>query len=417
MSIDPVVIEVLKLRSAATRITAGKLANALASVSRDGRLRDMAVYYGAHTGRFSGRKVQVQNLPRGLDPRAFNIEAFFSRGNLTWERLETYRQIAEYMREGLGDKKPTTGIADMISALIRPAFTAKEGHTLLVADYSAIELRGLAWVAGETELLESLSKGEDIYRKMASVLYEVSPDQISDEQRWVGKQIILGCGYQMSGSKFELMCANFGVNLRDVGVSGDECVEAYRASYPRIAGVVAGTYNDRPYRRGGVWHLFGDGVLACVDSGTAGNVGHCTIRKDGRHMVIELPSGRPIVYRNPRVELLRAKVAGKPVGDPKPTVVFEHPRGYSKVLFGGSITENVVQGISRDLLVDAMEQCELEGIPPVMHVHDEIVCEVPEAQASVKSQEMETIMRNPPQWAAGFPVDVKGYATRRYVKK
>lgn len=417
MSIDPVVLQVLRLRSAATRITAGKLSNALASVTVDDkRLRDMGVYYGAHTGRFTGRKVQIQNLPRGVDE--FSSEGYLYRGEATWERLEKYRGIAEEIRQQAGTKNPEVPIDAAISSLIRPCFTAGEGNVLLVSDYNAIELRGVAKLAGEQGLLDALRNGEDIYRSMASRLYGVPPEDITDLQRWVGKQIILGCGYQMSAAKFDLMVSNFGVSLEAAGVTAEQCIEAFRSVYPAIAGVVAGEYNGRPYWRGGVWHQFGNAVLACVADGTAGNLSGCAVSRDGRNLVIALPSGRPIIYRNARIELLRARMAGKPVGDPKPTVVYDHPRGYVSVLFGGKIVENVVQGMCRDLLVCALIQCERAGLCPVFHVHDEIVCEVDKEAAGTGLRTLTEIMSEKlPWWATGFPVAVKGYITERYVKK
>lgn len=399
MTIDPVIFEVLKLRVAANKITAGKLSNGIARLSPDSRLRDSHGYYKAHTGRFGGQGMQTQNLPRG-------IEGLDVAGLLNDLSCETVKAEAE--RHG-------ANASDVLSSLIRPCFTATPGNVLLVSDYNAVELRGLAWIANEEKLLEQLRQNTPIYKEMAAVLYKKPVEDITDSERWVGKQIILGCGYSMSAAKFDLMTKGFGVDLAERGVTAEQCVEAYRDSYPKIAGVIAGEYNGKLYRRHGIWHLLGNAALACVEHGICSTVGRCRFVRDGRHMQIELPSGRPIVYRNARLEMLKCRVAGRPVGEERPTVIFNHPKGYNSVLFGGKIAENVVQGICRDLLCDALEKCENLGLPVVMHTHDEIVVDIPKDKADLRL--LESTMETGPIWAEGFPIKVKGYTCERYVKK
>jgi DNA polymerase len=398
--IDPLILQVLRLRTIATRITAGKLQNAIDSVEDDGRIRDMHVYHAAGTGRYGGRRVQVQNLPRG----AAGVDIPGLVADLTWERVQ-----AEAARL-------KTGVDDVLSALIRPAFTAAPGHVLAICDYAAIEARGVAWVAGEEKLLEAFRAGDDIYRTLAALLYAVEPKDVTSEQRWVGKQIILGCGYGMSDTKFGLMCASFGVKLEDVGVTAKQCVELYRDTYPRIAGLVAGEYEGRPYRRGGIWHQFGIAAMrVATGESSAEHVGRCRVAMDDRAMTIRLPSGRGINYRNTRVMDLPARVAGVPVGAPKPTIVYDSPRRVEPtVLYGGKLVENVVQGIARDLLCDALVR--VRHLNPVLHVHDEIVCEVPAQLSEGMLEELAGVMCDPPEWAEGFPVSVEGYVSPRYTK-
>ena len=145
--------------------------------------------------------------------------------------------------------------------------------------------------------------------------------------------------------------------------------------------------------------------------------GRCVFIRAGEDLIVTLPSGRDLYYRRCRVESRVPGYAGR-LGLPprsRPTLVYDGPRGES-TLFGGKITENLVQAICRDLLCCALLRCERAGLPVVAHVHDEVICEVPGPRAEDALDRLVAIMVTPPRWAADFPVVAEGFASPRYTK-
>lgn len=409
-------IEVMRLRSSAIRIAGGKLINALARLESDDRLRDLLVYYAAHTGRFGSRAVQIHNLPKGASE--FDCAGFLG-GAVTWERLEEYRAKAEAKRGSY------VYVDDCIAALIRSCFVPSPGMVLGIVDYNAIELRCIAWLAEQENLLNNFRTGYDTYKEMASRLFKKDAADVTKDERWIGKQIVLGCGYGMGHVKFDLMCKGFGVDLASKGVSAQQCVDLFRTAYPAIAGTYSGVKNGVNFRRGGLWHDYSQAMWKMIGSQREDGswrikqedevtVRKCTFRREGNDVLIYLPSGRPIVYRDVRMEKTIPKWAKAIEVN---SVVFTHPRGYRSILFGGKITENISQAVCRDLLCHALKELDDGGFNPVLHVHDEIVCEFP----GDHTQEMwlsaqADIMVDPPMWAKGFPIGVEGFTAPRYSK-
>lgn len=394
------VVEVLKLRQIVTSAAPSKLASLRESV-RDGRAVDSLVYYGAHTGRWSGRGVQPQNLGRGSDK--VDVEACLERieAILPPDDLgPTGDAVAEALREVC----PGVPLRDVLSTLTRPVFKAKPWHSLVICDYAAIEARGVAWVSGDEKLLDAFRCGRDVYCEMGSVIFGRPITKADKVERQIAKIVVLGCGYGMSSKKFTAFCKSQGVDLEAAGTSGEACVTAYRERHSAIKTQ---------------WNCY-DAAAKRVVEGKAAHIdeGRCGFAMRGPHLAITLPSGRPILYRNARIEMqvpVYCKMLGLPEV-PKPTVMYEHPRGYTKSLYGGLITENVVQAVCRDLLATSIVRCEAEGLPVVLHVHDEIVLEVPSDTAGEFLQRLVRIMTDPPEWASGFPVGVEGFTNPRYAK-
>jgi DNA polymerase len=252
---------------------------------------------------------------------------------------------------------------------------------------------------------------------MASMIFGRPVTKNDKTERNVGKVTVLGAGYSLSAPKFALYAANNSIDLAAAGVTPEECIEKFRAAYPHVAGFLVGLLDGKTMRRDGLWHHYHEAALHAVAKKTVVEMNRCLFGFDGRCMVIQLPSGRELVYRQARVEdripaycaILRLPAR------PKPTVVYNGPKGEA-TLYGGKITENVVQALCRDLLASALLRLEATGLPVVLHVHDEMVCEVPAAQADETLHRMAQIMSTPPAWADGFPVKVEGYACERYVK-
>lgn len=391
---------VLNARVASNRITTGKLESALVSCDDDGRLRHMLTYHKAQTGRWAGRKVQPHNLPR---PHK-NIKDVAPL-------IAAAHDLAQF-RSVLPDK---VSVADGISALVRPTLRAGPGKVLCASDFASIEARGLAWIADQKDLLERFSRGDDVYLELASRIFGKPLTSADKMERNVGKQGILGCGYSMGAPKFAKTCATQGIDLAAAGTTAEAVVENYRDAYPAIAGIKP---EGKTWREGGLWRDLEAAAKTAILTGIPQVAGRCRLSFDGATLAIQLPSGRRLLYRNARIEnqvpAYCAKLGLEP--RPKPTILYDHPKLGTQSTYGGKLTENIVQAISRDLLVEALRECERQGLPVVLHVHDEIVIEVPEAEAEPALEKLAVIMSTPPAWASGFPIEVEGFAAERYLK-
>jgi DNA polymerase len=382
---------VLVARRAVARTTVVKLKSALGDVGADGRLRDQFVFHVAHTGRWSGRGVQLQNLPK-------------SRAGADVAALLNATGDAEQFRAALGG----ISFADGLSALIRPCFCASPGHLLLIADFGSIEARGVAWCAGERNFLDLIEAGQDVYLAMASKIFG-RPVTSKGPERDLGKQAVLGCGYGLGVEGFAANCERNSVDLAAAGVTAEQVVEAYRGAYPRIPRL---------------WKEVEAAAKTVVKSGQSQQAGLCMFSRDGETLVVSLPSGRRLHYRQARLEP-RMTAWGKQ----QLSIVYDSPEvsqlrrkkgrdshGHTESTYGGKLVENLVQATCRDLLAEAMVKCERAGLSVVLHAHDEIVAEVPIEQAEQGLRQLLTIMSTPPGWAQGFPIAVEGYASLRYAK-
>jgi DNA polymerase len=412
--IDPAVFEVLRLRSAALRITGDKGKRAGLRSAADGRARDLFTYHQAGTGRWSSTGIQVHNLPR---PRkgvpVDRLLQLHESGAWGLDGPAAYDLIAAELAAAGGKK---LSVDDAIASLLRPLFIPGYGYCFCIADYAAIECRGVAWIAGEEGLLHTLASGGDVYKEMASRIFGVPVDQVTDAQRQVGKVTVLGCGYGMGSEKFRIYCGLSGVDLAAAGTSADACVEAFRAAYPAIAGRPAGCIEGKPYRSGGVWSQLDRAAKSAVTEGGVWTAGKTKWAYDGFTLCCELPSGRVRRYRNARIEdRIPGYARALGLDRPKATLLYDSDRG-EQYLYSGKIAENVVQALCRDLLATALVECERRGLPVVTHVHDELVAEVPLADRDRSLNLLATVMTTPPAWAAGMPVAVEAYAAPRYLK-
>jgi DNA polymerase len=397
---------VLEARRATARTTVGKLSGALNDVDGDCRLRHQFQYHNAHTGRWSSRGVQLQNLPRPKP--AADVEAL----------LDAYD--AESFRAALNG----VSFADGLSALIRPTFVPALGQVLVISDFTSIEARGLAWCAGEEWVLDRFRHGEDLYCAMAGKIFGRPITKVDKREREIGKATILGSGYGLGDKGFERYCEANKIDLDAAGLTATDVIATYRGSVPKIAGQL-GEWG----RFGGLWK---DVERAAKDviGNHAGeiSVGRCRIGKKDGNLVITLPSGRPIYYRHPRLERRKAPWGAETLGivydapgregsDSRRHAAVRHGHGVAEYTYGGKLVENIVQAICRDLLAASMIACERARLPVVMHAHDEIAIEVPAERAENSLNQLLMIMSAPPAWADGFPVEVEGYISTRYTKQ
>lgn len=351
---DPLHRQVLELRQDLALAAGGKFAAALEVVSPDERIRGGFRFFGAHTGRWSGQRVQPQNLPR-----------------LAFETEDEERAAILDLKLGMG-AEPTA-----LKKLVRSMFDGP----LTVVDYSAIEARVVAWLANEEWVLDAFRAGRDIYVETANRMSTPS----TPLTRFQGKVAVLALGY------------NGGVNsLRAMGAEGDDktlqrLVNVWRRANPRTVKF---------------WELMQD----AVDSG--GKVGqHIKITRRGNSMKIHLPSGRAISYHGVKWE--RYVVIDKKTGKKqfKEGWRYDDPKSPARIgTYGGRLTENVTQAVARDILAEALVRLEHAGYPVVGHVHDEVIVE------STDLEDITRIMTEVPRWARGLPLDGEGFVCDRYRK-
>lgn len=370
LSIDglhPIIKQVLKLRQDGAKSSTAKYDAMLNAADADDRMRGLLMYHGAATGRWSGKLVQPQNFPRP-QKKQDELDAIIAK-------LKADEDVSEH---GAG-----TVIA---SDLLRSMLIAEDGHRLMFADYSAIEARVLAWMAGQDDLVETFRKGGDVYKDMASAIYNVDVAQVTDNQRQIGKMASLGCGFGMGGKRFAEQCASMGIKVDE-----DEA--------KRIVAV----YREKNNRIAQYWRdIEQDFVDMVKQAGRVGTVG------------LALPSGRSLTYHNPRI-IQRETPWGAMRDTAQVDTLNSVTRQWvSQIIWGGLLTENVVQATARDLMATAMMALEVKGYNVILSVHDEIICEVPDNFGSL--DEMIDIMTRVPAWAQGCPINAEGKEGKRYRK-
>lgn len=365
--LHPVIRDVLTLRQNGAKSSTAKYDAMLHAVNEDGRMRGLLVYHGAATGRWSGKLVQPQNFPR---PQ---------------KKQDELDEIIAKLKAGEDVSEHGAGTV-LASDLLRSMLVAKDGHRLMFADYSAIEARVLAWVAGQNDLVETFRKGGDVYKEMASAIYNVDVENVTDAQRQVGKMAILGCGYGMGGKRFAEQCASMGIKVDED--EAKRIVSVYREKNNRIA----------QYWR----DVEQDFVDMVKEAGRVGTVG------------LPLPSGRSLTYHNPRI-IQRETPWGAMRDTAQVDTLNSVTRQWvSQIIWGGLLTENVVQATARDLMATAMMALEVKGYNVILSVHDEIISEVPDNFGSL--DEMIDIMTRVPAWAQGCPINAEGKEGKRYRK-
>jgi len=365
--------KVLSLRQSLAKSSIKKYAAMDSAVCSDGRARGMAQYYGANrTGRWAGRLIQIQNLPQN--------------------HLEDLEQARSLVRNSNFEAIVMLydSIPEVLSELIRTAFIPKPGYKFVVADFSAIEARVIAWLAGEKWRLDVFTSGGDIYCASASQMFRVPVEKngTNAHLRQKGKIAELGLGYGGSVGALKAMGA------LEMGLTEDELqplVTAWRASNPNIVRL---------------WWDVDRAVKKSVKERTTTETHGIRFSCQSGMLFISLPSGRRLSYVKPRIgtnQFGSECVTYEGVGATKKWERIES--------YGPKFVENIVQAISRDILCFAMKN--LQNYPIVMHVHDEIVIEA-EPEVSVKT--ICEIMGQTPPWANGLLLRADGFECNFYQK-
>lgn len=382
----PSVREVLELRLEASKASTKKIAAMLNVVCDDGRAHGTVLHYGAHTGRLTGKLIQPLNFKRGLlkpHEQEATLDAFGSGDleyiNMLWE-------------------KPM----DWLSQSMRGFIRAPEGYRFIVVDYSAIEARLLAWLAHEKRTLEAYHGGVDTYKMMASALYNVPIDKVSGEQRRIGKNLRLGAGYQLGPPTFVLHCAKEGIVITEEFAA--VAIRTYRAENPNTVRL---------------WYETEDACVRAVstESSVSFARGRCKVGVHKDWMWIELPSTRRLWYYRPKVELVhkhgRAKMQLTYFGERKKQGASRGSAGRVST-YGGKLVENIIQAISRDILMNGMLVAERAKYPACLSIYDEIVTLRRIGEGSVA--ELEKLICTLPRWGHGIPLSAEGFECERYRK-
>ena len=359
-------------------------------VCPDGRVRGLLQFYGANrTGRWAGRLVQVQNLPR-----TYTEPLELARDFVREQRLNAIQVVYG---------KPN----DTLSQLIRTAFIAAPGNVLIDADFSAIEARVISWLADQEWRLEVFRTHGKIYEASASQMFGVPIERIKKGNpeyslRQRGKVAELALGYQ--GGVAAMRNMDTGHQLDSL--SDDEIkdiVNRWRDTNPKIRDL---------------WYAFDTAAVSVIQNGGSVNVRCCTVAREHdqsqgiSYLTIRIPSGRKLYYVDPGVGENRW-------GNPSITYMGLNDKNkWARVeTYGGKLVENVVQAIARDCLAQAIEHLEAEGFPVVFHVHDEVVIDTaPFADDKTMLNRVIQIMSTPIPWAPGLPLGADGWVGEFFKK-
>lgn len=387
---DEKLAEVLKLRVELGKSSVSKYQAMERARCKDGRVRGLLQYYGANrTGRWAGRLVQVQNLPRNYI-----------------ETLDEARTLVK-LKNAEGIELLYGNVADTLSQLIRTAFVAPEGTRFCVADFSAIEARVISWLAQEKWRMEVFATTGKIYEAAASMMFNVPVEKIKKGNpeyalRSKGKVAELALGYQGGPAALIAMGA------LNMGLTEDELpdiVKRWRGANTNICKL---------------WENVETAAFNVMEDGMARMVpGVATFRREASavygldFLTVQLPSGRKLYYPSPRLaenRFGRFAIHYKSVG--QATGKWEETSTY-----GGKMVENITQAFARDCLAVAIERLVEEGYKPLMHIHDEVVCEVPlEKLHADEVDRMSEIMCRPISWAPGLKLNAAGFEGPYYKK-
>jgi DNA polymerase len=377
----------LETRQDCARSSTAKIVALAGALSPDNRLRGSLLYYGTLTGRQTAKLFQPQNLPRDSYPPE------------DWAGVLTdmHRLDVTAFRGKRGS--PMAALVRLLRGSIVPA----DGCELAIADFSQVELRVLAWLAGQADLIEDLRRGAKIYEAMAARVYGVPLAAITDEQRNFGKMVVLACGYGM-GWRALIKQAKEQYDLAIDEALARAAIDAYRGTWTAIPQL----WREAEAAAFDALALPGETVSACGGKATL------KVSRNRQWLGLQVPSGRWIRLYQPKIVM--DDRGG--LFDPRETLSvmglnLAH-QWVRQTVWGGDLVNYLVQGAARDLLVNAALRCEARGWPVVLQVHDEVVCETP--ASAVTNEQLAAVMNQLPAWATGCPIATKAVIRDRYGK-
>lgn len=412
--------EILKLRQQGGKSATSKLNSMLeGTTEQDPRLKGCFQYSGANTRRWSGRRVQLQNL---------------KRPSIKQDQIEG---ILEGISSGLGANFIDTCYGPPINLLgdcTRGFLTAAAGQTLLACDYSAIEARVIAWLAGQKDVLDIFSSGFDIYLKQASDIFGEKIEDKEDPRRMIGKVAILALGYQGGVGALQTMAKAYNCKMEPAFDELWRKLETYQQDWVekrwqdnkknseisekewKASEIIKMKWRETNPKIVQFWsdceNAFKHAIQFPEQVATIND--KIAFKQKGNFVFCRLPSNGQIVYPFPRL-----KETETPWKEIKSLPSYASEDGPSKkwmrfTTYGGSIAENITQAVARDILADAMLRLDENKYRIVLHIHDEIVCETSGNGETLA--DMKTIMSQPPEWAKDLPIAVSGWQGFRYRK-
>lgn len=383
----------LMLRKEAAKSSTAKLKAMAQRASSDSRVRGAHQYCGAGTGRWAGRGIQIQNFPRGKYGKSTISEIFQCLHASNASQL-----IDLYF------SNPLT----VISNSLRSFITAAPGNVLRWTDFSGIEARVIAWLAGEEAVLKMFRDGGDPYVFAYARAFGVDPATVTKDQRQIGKVIVLALGFGGGVGAFQVMAKGYGVSLPDKEVDGIK--KSWRQAHQNIVNF---WYN---LERGAMAAIRSPGEVVVIGTVPSRAVKY---KKSGSFLWCQLPSERLLCYPYPKIEPVEFINPTTKVKSVKDGITYngEHPKtGKWERLkaYGGLLAENITQAVARDLLAEKLTRFEAASYFPVFHTHDEAVAETPKNFGSLS--ELIRIAEIVPHWAKDLPIKAEGDEGERYCK-
>ena len=375
--VDEEAMDMLKLRLQMAKSSVKKYQAAERCVCPDGRARGLFQFYGAsRSGRYSGRNIQLQNLPQN--------------------HISTLEQARDLVKLGCFDMVESIygNTPDVLSQLIRTMLVPKEGCEFIVADFSAIEARVLAWEAEEQWVLDAFENGEDLYCATASQMFHVPVVKhgVNGELRQKGKIATLACGYGgSSGALISMGALQMGLKEEEL----PEIIDSWREANPKIVQY---------------WWDVEKAAMTAYKTGERSEIGKIAFEFWSGTLWMVLPSGRRLAYIKPRTQpnrFGRMSLTYEGVG--------QNHKWSRQETYSGRLVENATQAIARDILAEAMARMEDYGLSIVGHVHDEVIIEAPIGKYTV--DEVCKLMAVKPDWCEGLPLSAAGYLAPSYYFK
>lgn len=374
--VDAEAMDMLKLRLQMAKSSVKKYQAAERCVCPDGRARGLFQFYGAsRTGRYSGRNIQLQNLPQN--------------------HISTLDEARTLVKMGCFDMVESIygNTPDVLSQLIRTMLIPRNGCEFIVADFSAIEARVLAWEAGEQWVLDAFKNGEDLYCATASQMFHVPVVKhgINGDLRQKGKIATLACGYGgSSGALISMGALQMGLKEEEL----PEIIDSWREANPKIVQY---------------WWDVEKAAMRAFKSKERQDIGKISFVFYSGTLWMVLPSGRKLAYLKPKQQpnrFGRMSLTYEGVG--------QNHKWARQETYSGRLVENATQAIARDILAEAMARIEDKGLNIVAHVHDEVIIEAPKDKYTV--DEICQLMATNPDWCDGLPLAAAGYKGDYYFK-
>jgi len=383
--LDEVTEELLLMRQHSGKSSTGKYYRYINS-SIDDKIYGMIISFGAHTGRTISKLLNLNNLPKP----SVNYKSM--------DELIKDLQVCNV--DCINDKY--SSYLKTASTAIRGIIRAPNNHVLAVADYASIEARLVFWLAHSMDGLRKYHDGIDLYKDMASTIYSTPYSQVTDKQRWTGKQVILGAGFGLGWKGFIGSCERFGVEVPED--LAQQSIESYRSDYPEVVAL----WDD----------LDRKSMQSCITGqityAAKGRIAFKTMKtKSGiTFLLMKLPSGRFMSY--PDVKIIKATT---PWGSKRRAVSYKkqiNGKWLRETTYGGKLTENAIQAIARDLMYYGAQQAKSSGYDVLFSVYDEIIAEIPKDKADIS--QFESLICELPEWGAGIPLEAEGKILTNYQK-